>query len=78
MTLIRLETNYVPSWIDLRKWAKIQEWFVITDFEMKNNSKTGYEYALRRQQLANKIRSNWEVIEGGLDKPVLDIERVGA
>ena len=65
MTLLVLKTNYKPTFDEACKLREMQAWLNEASIGMLVDCKYDkYQYTIRRQQLASRLRGKWQVIQG--------------
>ena len=65
MRIIYLGGSYNPSLETREELQKVQDRFNETDISILVDCKFDqYQYILRRQQLADRLRSKWKLIQG--------------
>jgi len=66
MRIIYFGGRYQPSLEASKELYLIQEWMRESQASMLVDCKFDkYQYIIRRQQLANRLRARWKVIQGG-------------
>ena len=65
MSLLRLRGDYWPSYLEMEQLNSLQDFFRETYRDMYVDCKFDqYQFILRRQQLADRIRDKWTLIQG--------------
>jgi hypothetical protein len=66
MRIIYFGGSYYPSLEERTNLEKVQIWLRETNASILVDCRfDNYQYVIRRQQLADKLRSKWVVIQGG-------------
>ena len=77
MRIIYFEGRYQPSVKVSKELYMIQQWMNETNASILVDCKFDkYQYIIRRQQLANRLREKWKVIQGCKPSINPDLEEV--
>ena len=75
MRIIYFGGRYLPSSKVNEDLEKIQDWYNETAISILIDCKYDqYQYIIRKQQLADRLRSKWKLIQGG--KAFTDLKEV--
>lgn len=73
MRIIYLGGSFNPSLKDKEALERVQCWLNETNASIMIDCKFDlYEHTIRKQQLADRLRSKWKLIQGGISSAALD------